>query len=122
MHGLRVGDAPPERRDAALDDVATDRRKRDEKTDGGHDLGRVGRGGERPEYRHVQQQTEQRAKDDDDEQEGRDDGPSEASVQLVVEQRRIERDSAIREIEDAGRGIRHRQTGRDERIDRAGAV
>ena len=50
----------------------------------------------------------------------RHDRPAQAGVELVVQERRGERDGAVGEVEDAGRRVRQRQPGGDQRVDRPG--
>ena len=102
------------------DEPLDQRGQRDEETDGAHDAG-VHRGlGQPSQEDAVEQQPEQRGEDEDrDDQRGHD-RHTESGVQLVVEVRGRERDRAVREVEDARRGVGQHETRRHDPVDRAG--
>jgi len=94
--------------------------KRDEQADGADDAGVHRRLGQPAQEQAVEEETEQRGEDeccDDQRRHGRHAGPG---VELVEEVGRREGDGPVGEVEDPGRRVGEHETGRHDRVDRAG--
>ena len=117
-HELCVRYFPMEGRDSGFDDPMRKRGNCDEQSDGCHDLGRLSSARQGAQNRDIQEHPKKGAEHQQAKCRRRDDGPVKSGVQFVIQERRSEGVRPVREVVDACCGIRKRQTGRYERVDR----